>query len=377
MEKVYLMMESDSMFKCILFRYDMLPTEDYRVDLEPQRSFDDILDEEPAPFHDEISVKFLSETFGIEFADGMHYSEGGMQYYLHSFAKSVKECLMLLRNSKRGVYTLISEMQSNVAEYIHNFEDFDLLFVLDVMQDRPSRSPVAFLYPMEVGNFVFRGSKTQVLVGLSVPDDAQLVYQTGEWFHLYGKNGRLYSDGNFFTLYDYDFKRDLPSVQEYIGRKYKNYKFFGSYERICTCKDLFGSDTDCSGLGNIKVINHMGYISKLEADSRRAVCLKFLYMNDGSVVLRTGISVKYPSAVEIIGENLPVNGNIRFKFILFVDTDEVMYKTQDLDYTWFGAYFYRDCIELYDKDGALLELAKQIPDVLKKMGIPVSKDHDG
>lgn len=362
------------MFKCILYRYDMLPIEEYRVDLEPQRSFDNILDKELAPFHDEISLKFLSETFGIEYVDGMHFSEGGMQYYLHSFAESVKECLMLLRNSKKGVYTLISEMQSNVAKYIHNFKDFDLLFVLNVMKDRPSRSPVAFLCPMLIENFVFRGSKTPVLVDLSIPDDAKMVYQTGEWFELYEKDGKLYGNGNFFTLYDYDFKRDLPSIQDYIEHRCKRYKFFDIYEKSCTCEDLFGNDFGY--LKDIKVVSHMRYISKLEADSRRVACLIILYMNDYSVILQARVSVKYPHIAEIIEENLSMKESVRFKFILFVDVDEVMRKTQDLDYTWFGAYFYRDYIELYDKDGALLEFAKQIPNALKNMRIPIRKDFE-
>lgn len=362
------------MFKCILYRYDMLPIEDYHVDIDPQRSFDNILDKESAPFHDRDSVKFLSEAFGVEYVDGMHYSEGGMQYYLHSFAKSVKECLMLLRNSKRGVYTLISEMQSNVAKYIRDFKDYDLLFVLDVMEERPSRSPVAYLYPIQVENFVFRGRKTPVLVDLSVPDDAELVYQTGEWFELYEKDGKLYGNGNFFTLYDYDFKRDLPSIQDYIERNYKHYKFFDAYEKSCTCEDLFGNDSGC--LKDVKVVSHMRYISKLEADSRRAACLSILYMNDYSVIFQAGVSVKYPHIAEIIEENLSMKESVRFKFILFVDVDEVMRKTQDLDYTWFGAYFYRDYIELYDKDGALLEFAKQIPNALKNMRISIPKDYD-
>lgn len=68
--------------------------------------------------------------------------------------------------------------------------------------------------------------------------------------------------------------------------------------------------------------------------------------------------------------------SVRFKFILFVDVDEVMRKTQNLDYTWFGAYFYRDYIELYDKDGALLEFAKQIPNALKNMRIQIRKDYE-
>lgn len=364
------------MLRCILFRYDMLPMKDYRVDLEPQRSFDNILDKELAPFHDEDSVKFLSESFDIEYVDGMHFSEDGIQYYLHSFAEPVKECLMLLRNSKKGVYTLISEMQPSIAKYIREFKDFDLLFVLDVMQDRPSRSPVACLCPMEVENFVLRGSKTPVLVDLSIPDDAELVYQTGEWFELYEKDGKLYGNGNFFTLYDYDFKRDLPSIQDYIEYKYKKYKFFDTYEKFCTCIDLFGNDIDCNGLGNIKVINHMRHISKLEANSRRVACLIILYMNDYSVILQARVSVKYPSIAEIIEENLSMKESVRFKFILFVDVDEVMRKTQNLDYTWFGAYFYRDYIELYDKDGALLEFAKQIPNALKNMRIQIRKDYE-
>lgn len=362
------------MFKCILYRYDMLPMKDYRVDLDPQRSFDDILDRELAPFHDEISVKFLSETFGIEYVDGMHFSEAGMQYYLHSFAKPVQECLMLLRNSKQGIYTLITEMQPNVAKYIHNFKDFDLLFVFDVMEERPSWSPVTCFHPILVENFVYRGSKAPVLVDYNIPDNAEVVYKSGEWFNLYEKDGRLYGGGNFFTLYDYDFKRDLPSIQDYIERKYKDYKFFDTYEKSCTCEELFGNDFDY--LKDIKAVSHMRYISKLEADNRRVACLIILYMDDYSVIFQARVSVKYPHITEVIEENLSMRETIRFKFILFVDVGEILRNTQDLDYTWFGAYFYRDYIELYDADGALLEFAKQIPNALKNMRTPMRKDFE-
>lgn len=299
-----------------------------------------------------------------------------MQYYLHSFAESVKEFLMLLRNSKKGIYTLITEIQPSIVEYIREFKDFDLLFIFSVMGDRPIISTVSFLCPMKIENFVFRGRKAPVMIEACIPKDAKLVYKTGEWFELYEKDNKLLSSLNFYTLYDYDFKRDLPSIQDYIERKYKNYKFFDTYEKFCTCGDLFGEDIDCDDLKDIRVINHMRHISKLEADSRRVACLNFWYMKDGSVVLKAHISVKYPSIMEIIAENYGIKDDIKFKFILFVDVDEYMKNTEELKYTWFGAYFYEDYIELYDEDGALMELEKQIPNILKNMRIPISKDYD-
>ena len=97
---------------------------------EPLRKFDDILDSELQPFSDELSLRFMKETYDVKFVDNMHFREQGRDdtYAIHNLSKAMKETLMLLRNSRLGIYTEVKHTSDRIADWIRSFEDFDLLF---------------------------------------------------------------------------------------------------------------------------------------------------------------------------------------------------------------------------------------------------------
>lgn len=143
-------------------------------------------------------------------------------------------------------------------------------------------------------------------------------------------------------------KKKEQEFVKILDKELLNGDFYIELSATAVCKAYFKYDDD---LYKVPIQCHVGiFVDSYLYRIMGVACLNFWYMKDGSVVLKARISVKYPSIMELIDENYLIKEDIKFKFILFVDVDEYMQSTEDLQYTWFGAYFYRDCIELYDKD---------------------------
>lgn len=113
---------------------------------------------------------------------------------------------------------------------------------------------------------------------------------------------------------------------------------------------------------------------KREAMNRKIAILNVDYMNDGTICLKTDISFKYPSWMELIDEDEKLPDTVKYRFFLYLDVDEIIRSKDDFDEIWFGGYKYRDYTELYNKDDALMEFSKQIPDILANMRIPIGRD---
>lgn len=118
----------------------------------------------------------------------------------------------------------------------------------------------------------------------------------------------------------------------------------------------------------------MSCIHQVGAVSRRVAQVFFIYMEDGSVILYQCNSVKYPTFDEVLHETYGFEKMMNYAYCLVIDVDEVISGTSDFDDAWFGFYIYKDGFELFDKNQALPEFAKQIPDVLKCMVVPIQGD---
>lgn len=351
---------------------------------DPLGGFDDILDDELKPFSDELSLRFFKETYDIELIGDMHCREKGRRrtFAVHNLSKDMKEGLMLLRNSQMGIYTRVENLSylfldDPIVNWICNFEDFDLLFAFVAGMDNGRYSFLDYIYPLTIDNFTFKGIIVPVVLNsCNSEENSELVYQTGEWFDLYRDMDGVYSSNNFFSLFDYDWKRDLPEIKEYIDREYMGYKILDNYEKSCTLGDILqceASEMNDSPY-NRKVVNHILCMPKREAMNRKIAILNVDYMNDGTICLKTDISFKYPAWMELIDEDEKLPDTVKYRFFLYLDVDEIIRSKDDFDETWFGGYKYRDYTELYNKDDALMEFSKQIPDILANMRIPIGRD---
>lgn len=363
-------------YRCKLYRGSDYNDNGRRyIDSAPLRHFDDILNDEARPFHDELSLEFMWDTYHISFSDNMHLVENERQFAIHNLSKSMKECLMLLRNSKAGIYTDVHEIQDAEWKYFHMFDKFDLLFAYNVECGKPHPIVSAFA-PLVVENYPFKGTYVPVTIFRGRhTDEKELVYKSGDWFELYHTAEGYLSNGNFFTQFEYDWKRDLPDIKQHIDLVYRDYKFFDTYENKCTLYDICGIQEE--EYMDYKVINHMRSVSKLEADFRRIAQVFFIYMQDDSVELYARSSVKYPELGEVLTHYYGFELDMKYAYCLFVDVDEVISGEDSFDSVWFGAYFYKEAhLELFDKAQALLEFSKQIPYVLEHMRLPIKGDRE-
>lgn len=371
-------------YRCKLYRGSDYNDNGRRyIDSDPLRHFDDILDDEASPFHDELSLEFMRDTYNISFSDNMHFVENESQFAIHNLSKSMKECLMLLRNSKAGIYTEVHDIYDAEWEYVRVFDKFDLLFAYNVECGEP-HPIVTYFTPLVVENYPFKGTYVPVTIANGkYPDEKELVYKSGDWFELYHTAEGYLSGGNFFTQFEYDWKRDLPDIKWHIDYAYNGYKVLAEYEKRGTLFSIFSKpdyveyeelmNEDNAEDSDYKVINHMFRCMKMDADSRRVAEVFFIYLKDGSVELYKTNSIKYPNMIDLLLEDHDFMKSMEYAFGLFVDVDETIRNTYDFDNAWFGAYFEKEkgWMELFDKDQALLEFAKQIPYVLEHMNVPI------
>lgn len=366
-------------YRCKLYRsFDYKQIDRHCIDSDPLRKFDDILDEEAAPFHDEISLEFLRETYHIYFSDDMHIVENEQQFAIHNLSESMKAGLMLLRNSQKGIYTDIEDLCETVIKYFRAFERFDLLFAYRAECGK-AHPIVTCFSPLVVENYALNGTPVPVTIThRNEPDEKELVYRSRDWLRVYRTPQGYFSNGSFFTQFEYDWRRDLPHIKQYIENKYKDFRVFHTYECNSTlldfCKQFNAHFDDYEGIGHYKVVSHISCIHQTEAVSRKVAQVFFIYMEDGSVILYKCNSVKYPTFDEVLYETYGFEKRMKYAYCLVIDVDEVISGTNDFGYAWFGFYIYKDGFELFDKDRALMEFAKQIPDVLKCMVVPVKGD---
>lgn len=151
-------------YRCKLYRGSDYNDNGRRyIDSDPLRHFDDILDDEASPFHDELSLEFMRDTYNISFSDNMHLVENESQFTIHNLSKSMKECLMLLRNSKAGIYTEVHDIYDAEWEYVRVFDKFDLLFAYNVECGEP-HPIVTYFSPLVVENYSFKGTYVPVTI---------------------------------------------------------------------------------------------------------------------------------------------------------------------------------------------------------------------
>lgn len=178
---------------------------------------------------------------------------------------------------------------------------------------------------------------------------SELVYQTGEWFELYRYPDGVYESPFFFSLFEYDWKRDLPNIKDFIDCEYEDYKILDKYEKVCELKDILPVNhpvRDDEAIYNPKVVSHLLYLPKLEADNRRIVVLFVNYLEDGSVSLETSISFKYPDLRGLLENNNGMTDSIRYRFFLYIDVNERISSKKDFGETWIGGYIYEEWIEI-------------------------------
>ena len=366
------------MNRCILYRITDPDLRYFKkIDRNPLKSFQKILDEEDQPFHDEVSKKFLKKAFNAVFVDQMHLGRKHGKIAIGNLPDSMKEALMVLRNSQNGIYTDIDQIA--FPEYFEDYEN-DALFACDVFYMQRF-SAVRYIVPMQIENFTFRGKIIPLkLEYKQLPEDAKLVYRQGRFFRLYQSSEGYHSSLNFFTLFEYDWKRDLPDIKSMIdNRYYKNYKSRGRFEEKCTLYDLAKDDWfwDWEEDGSEKdypIINHMTLMKTDRSDNRKLPIIMVKYRKDGLIDLVTEISCKYPTLYDFIYDYRNLEEEVEYLFFLVIDVEETIRDISYFEETWFGGYCYGTHTELFGKDEALMELSKQIPVILKNMKVPFQDD---
>lgn len=330
----------------------------YELDEDPLRSFDFEIYKEEYPFRDEDSKLFLQKVKNIHFVDESdRYAMKEGENYIYpitSLQRYIKEGLVLLKNSKNGIYTHLkyfSGVTRQVLAILNKCVE-NLLVAYCVETDEYFHSSIYF-WEFEIVNFRYKGYPVRHSAFES--HDNKPIFDNGVYKLYKGING-VYVDHNFFLQFEYDWKKDLPIIASYIEMEYRSYDVYGDYSKWY----------EAGVFSERKVFSHLRYLKSTDFFSRRLPIMLIDYMKDGSVRLDKRNSLKYPKIDEILDE-LFLPDDSKKTFFLVIDVDEVINNTKEVvDKCVFGGWVYSSHIELYNKDDALLLFKALIPEILSK-----------
>lgn len=308
--------------------YSSLKDDTYRICRSPLDTFDGIVMDEEFPFHDEDSKEMLRQR-GVTRIENDRYAirEGDYVMPITFLMKYEKEGLVLIKNSKKGIYTHVTHLDKRMAEVYEGWDD-DLLFAVCVDTDNVED--------------VFRRFTNKEAVNFSIDGDMNNPYDVFE----------------FCRKFEYDWKRDLPQIEEKISYEYDE-------SDVCY---INCSGTKCYEAGEIadkRVLAHT-VLNYSEFRSRRLAIMLVDYMKDGSVRLDKINSTKNPNLTEILND-LPDCEEAKKTFFLVIDVDETIRESSNIiDYCLFGGWIYKDYIEISDKHQILPLFGCLIPEILEK-----------
>ena len=314
------------MFKVILYhpgQYGVFSDDTYHVCEDVYARFEMLVGNEEFPFRDEASIAFLKKR-NCSFIEGDRYAirDGAdidRVFPITYINRCEQEGLILISNSQRGIYTHTKHLDRLVINALKKL-DIDILLAVCVDED-------------------------DVYGILSAVKDFEAVNFD------YGEN--LF---NFCRKFEYDWKRDLPDIANWIGYKY------GKYVPLTYYSQWFEAGVMC----NKKILASAALYDR-EFFSRRLAVMLIDFMKDDSVKLSKVNSIKNSDLRLILDELPSVADDVKRTYFLVIDVDETIRSERDVvESCVCGGWIYKDYVELFDTINALQLFKALIPDILRR-----------
>ena len=160
----------------------------------------------------------------------------------------------------------------------------------------------------------------------------------------------------FCRKFEYDWKRDLPVIANWIGYKYDKYISLTSYSQ------WYEAGIIC----NKKILASTALYDR-EFFSRRLAVMLIDFMQDDSVKLSKINSVKNPDLRLILDELPSIADDVKKTYFLVIDVDETIRSERDIvENCAFGGWINKEYVELFDTINALQLFKALIPDILRR-----------
>ncbi len=312
------------MFNVILYysgQYGVFNDNTYKVCEDVYSIFEMLTAKYEYPFRDEASITFLKNR-SCSFIKGDRYAireKNDRVFPITYINRCEKEGLVLISNSQRGIYTHTEHLDTLVIEALKKL-NIDILLAVCVDEDNVD----GILFAL--GNFK------------PVNFD-------------YGKD--LFA---FCRKFEYDWKRDLPVIANWIGYKYDKYISLTSYSQ------WYEAGIIC----NKKILASTALYDR-EFFSRRLAVMLIDFMQDDSVKLSKINSVKNPDLRLILDELPSIADDVKKTYFLVIDVDETIRSERDIvENCAFGGGINKEYVELFDTINALQLFKALIPDILRR-----------
>lgn len=314
------------MIKVILYhpgQYGVFSDDTYHVCEDVYARFEMLVGDEEFPFRDEASIAFLKKR-NCSFIEGDRYAirDGAdidRVFPITYINRCEQEGLILISNSQRDIYTHTKHLDRLVINALKKL-DIDILLAVCVDED-------------------------DVYGILSAVKDFKAVNFD------YGEN--LFT---FCRKFEYDWKRDLPDIANWIGYKY------GKYVLLTYYSQWFEANVMC----NKKILASAALYDR-EFFSRRLAIMLIDFMKDDSVKLSKVNSIKNPDLRLILDELPSVADDVKRTYFLVIDVDETIRSERDIvESCVFGGWINKEYVELFDTINALQLFKALIPDILRR-----------
>lgn len=366
------------------------------------------------PFRDEYSIKFLKDTYDLEFINeedwyAIHSPTEG-KFCLSGLSKTMKYGLTLLDNSKYGISTDFKVCEKRIWKTLDTMP-IDILIAVNISEyDRTTDFILGVDYIIE--NYPFNG-KTIELNVMSRPILKEDGYEVEGKF--YRKDGKYYTESIELEYLDgyYDWREHLEEFVEiaeiYVMKEYPiinktvMYNLVDFLEKINIDVNIFLDFNDYANnislyksmlkdneitqkeyesyiikeqvnnnkeykqylwlLNDLKIISHL-YVLPEARISRKLLMLIVDKYTEGFYVIWDTLTVKYPEFDEILFGVSELYTEQCERYVIVVDVEEKFISAHDMKKTNCGFKITKNCIEIFDHNDAIKLFVSIVQEVI-------------
>ena len=378
------------------------------------------------PFRDEYSIKFLKNTYEIEFLSEDDWysiqSPEDDRFCLSGLSRTMKYALTVLYNSQHGVCTEFKNCEECIWKVLDTMP-FEILVAIDASKlDRGVNLSLGVDYVIE--NYPFRDKTIQLNVTsrFILGDDG---YKKEN--RLYYKEGKYYIDAfslDYTVCYyfwkehieeiirqcEFCIKDEYPIIEktmvcnlsgflEKAGIASEDFMRFNNYfddvwmfKKLLEEKEITKEEYDAMVskvqekeqendykkylwmANDLSIVSHL-YTLPDRTTSRKLPMLIVDKYSNGSYKIWGTLTVKYPKFDEILEDIVSTYYTEECeRYVTVVDVEEIFTCAKDIKSTNCGFKVTKDCIEIFDHNDAIKMFASIAQEALNSDNVEISKE---
>lgn len=367
------------------------------------------------PFRDAESLRVLKAVEDITFiSDDAWYTVmwDNERTCLSAIPKDLRFALMAIEFSRQGRYTWFFPARGEVWSVLADMP-FDIL--IGWCTDK-----IGIYHPALTGadyqiiNYPYQGKTIDVTVkyDFSLFDDDFYTKLSDEEYHAIIHGLYLGKDGKYYTsMFEIDYalqyywRNDIEGIIKYIDKKKRRFrleeirkeysvfefaKVLGKDEEAILHYDcvrefislFFSNEEEQSDdiedeylyfRDKFKVISHIS-IAPGNAIMRKLPILMVDKNSDGSYWVHGDLTCKYPEFYQAIGQVIEDRNQDGERFVLIIDTDELLDSVKDIDHAIYGFRVMPDSIEVFDVEDAVLLFGQMLKEAVASGRCKVDND---